>query len=125
MLRLGHYALPNLAGTIRRSTCRVRGHEAQCIYNGTYQLALVSLSGWDKLETLDTNGLNPVRPASTILNVSALPSSGVAYATLLLWKKSGTPRTEAELTPVRQLVAPAAGTTVELADGRRKQLNYK
>ena len=119
-LRLGHYALPNLTGTIKRSTRRLKGHEVQLIDNGTYQLAMVSLSGWDKLETLDTNGLNPVKPASTILNATANPSGPVVYATLLLWKKSGSEWTDAELLPVRQLVSTASGTTVTMADGSRK-----
>ena len=125
MLRLGHYALPNLTGTIRRSTRRVKGHEVQTIDNGTYQLAMVNLSGWDKLETLDTNGLNPVKPASTLLNASASRAAGpTVYATLLLWKKSGTPWTDAELLPVRQLKSTTAGTTITLADGSRKQITF-
>ncbi|RYY20121.1 MAG: DUF2264 domain-containing protein [Cytophagaceae bacterium] len=124
-LRLGHYALPNLTGTIRRSTRRVQGHEVQTIDNGTYQLAMVSLSGWDKLETLDTNNLNPVKPASTLLNAVASRAAGpTVYATLLLWKKSGTPWTDAELRPVRQLTSTAAGTTVVMADGSRKQITF-
>ena len=124
-LRLGHYALPNLTGTIRRSTRRVKGHEVQTIDNGTYQLAMVNLSGWDKLETLDTNGLNPVKPASTLLNASASRAGGpTVYATLLLWKKSGTPWTDAELLPVRQLKSTTAGTTITLADGSRKQITF-
>jgi hypothetical protein len=124
-LRLGHYALPNLTGTMRRSTHRVKGHEVQTIDNGTYQLAMVSLSGWDKLETLDTNGLNPVKPASTLLNASASRAAGpTVYATLLLWKKSGTPWTDAELLPVRQLTSTAAGTTILMTDGSRKQVTF-
>ncbi|MGI4744325.1 MAG: DUF2264 domain-containing protein [Janthinobacterium lividum] len=125
-LRLGHYALPNLTGTIRRSTRRVKGHEVQLIDNGTYQLALLNLSGWDKLETLDTKGLNPVKPASTLLNASAVLGAGghTVYATLLLWKKSGTPWTDAELLPVKQLTSTAAGTTISMADGSRKQVVF-
>jgi hypothetical protein len=72
-LRLGHYALPNLTGTIRRSTHRVQGHEVQLTNNGTYQLAMITLNDWAKLKTLDTNGLNPVQP-STLLNAATLPA---------------------------------------------------
>jgi len=120
--RLGHYALPNLTGTIKRSTRKVKGHEVQLIDNGTYQLALVSLSGWEKLETLDTNGLNPVKPASTILNTAAqlVPGQPTLYATLMLWKKSGAKWTDAELMPVRQFAPAATGATITLADGTRK-----
>jgi hypothetical protein len=124
--RLGHYALPNLTGTIRRSTRRVQGHEVQIIDNGTYQLAMVSLNDWAKLETLDTNGLNPVQPASTLLNAAATLPAGqpTLLATLLLWKKSGTPWTDAELWPVRQLTPTATGATVLLADGTRKVVKF-
>jgi hypothetical protein len=123
-LRLGHYALPNLTGTIKRSTRKIKGHEVQLIDNGTYQLAMVNLSGWDKLETLDTNGLNPVKSASTILNAAALHGGPVVYATLLLWKKSGTPWTDAELLPVQKLVSTKVGATITLADGSRKKVKY-
>ena len=127
--RLGHYALPNLTGTIKRQTRRLKGHEVQLIDNGTYQLALVNLSGWDKLETLDTNNLNPVKPASTLLNAVATfapaPGHPAVYATLLLWKKSGEKWTDAELLPVKQLAPAANGSVVvTMADGRRQQIQY-
>ena len=97
--------------------------------NGTYQLALVALSGWDKLEVLDTKGLNPVKPASAILNAAATlaPATGSAapYATLMLWKKSGTAWTDAELLPVRKLTTAADGSvSVTFTDGSRKQVKY-
>jgi len=125
-LRLGHYALPNCTGTIRRSTRRVQGHDVQIIDNGNYQLAMVSLSDWAKLETLDTNGLNPVRPASTLLNAAATLPAGqpTLLATLLLWKKSGPQWTDAELLPVRQFTPTATGATVLLADGTRKTVKF-
>ncbi len=127
--RLGHYALPNLTGTIKRQTRRVKGYDVQLIDNGTYQLALVNLSGWDKLETLDTNGLNPVKPASAILNAVAnfAPPTGPpkVYATLMLWKKSGAKWTDAELLPVQQVAASATGATVTLADGSRRLVRYE
>lgn len=125
-LRLGHYALPNLTGTIRRSTRRVQGHAVQLLDNGTYQLAMVSLNDWGQLETLDTQGLNPVRPASTLLNAAATLPAGqpTLLATLLLWKKSGAKWTDAELSPVRQLTPTATGATVLLADGTRKEVKF-
>jgi hypothetical protein len=124
--RLGHYALPSLAGPVRRSTRQVQGHEVQIIDNGTYQLAMVNLSGWQKLETLDTNGLNPVKPASTLLNASAQLPAGqpTLLATLLLWKKSGTAWTDAELLPVRELTPTATGATLTLANGGRQVVKF-
>ncbi|MFD1871070.1 DUF2264 domain-containing protein [Hymenobacter bucti] len=128
-LRLGHYALPNLTGTIRRTTRQVKGHAVQLIDNGTYQLALVSLSGWNQVEAVEASGLHPTAKTSTVLN--ALGSTAPAarpklYATLLLWKKSGTTFADAELLPVRQVRPAATGTgaTVTMADGSRKELTY-
>ena len=102
----------------------------QFIDNGTYQLAMIALSGWGKAEVLDTKGLNPVKSASTLLNVSASfdssQSQPAAYATLMLWKKSGEKWTDTELLPVKQLRPAADGTVdVQFADGRRITINYK
>ena len=128
-LRLGHYALPNLTGTIRRTTRRVKGHDVQLLDNGTYQLALVPLGGWDKVEAVEATGLHPAAKASTVLNAlgtTAPAAQPRLYATLLLWKKSGVPFTDAELLPVRQVrpTAAGAGATVTMADGSRKELKY-
>jgi hypothetical protein len=126
-LRLGHYALPNLTGTIKRTTRKVKGQQVQIIDNGTYQLALVPLGGWEKVETVDATGLHPAAKASTVLN--ALGSTAPAaqpktYATLLLWKKTGATFADAELLPVRQVRPAAGGATVIMADGSRKELKY-
>jgi hypothetical protein len=124
-LRLGHYALPNLTGTIRRRTRRVNGYEVSIIDNGTYQLALVPLAGWDRVAAVDATGLHPATQASTVLDAvgSTAPASRL-FATLLLWKKSGQQWTKAELLPVRRVVPTATGATVEMADGTRRQISY-
>ncbi len=126
-VRLGHYALPNLTGTIRRSTRRVQGHEVRLLDNGTYQLALVPLAGWDHTEAVDATDLNPVKPSSTVLDaVSSTAPTNKLFATLLLWKKSGEKWTDAELVPVRQLAPAADGSVaVTLADGSRKLLKFE
>jgi hypothetical protein len=96
--------------------------------NGTYQLALVSLSGFDQVEAVDATGLHPAAKASTVLNAlgsTAPAAQPTLYATLLLWKKSGTTFTDAELLPVRQVRPTAGGATVVLATGGRKELKYK
>jgi hypothetical protein len=127
-LRLGHYALPNLTGTIKRTTRRVKGHEVHLLDNGTYQLALVSLSGFDQVEAVDATGLHPAAKASTVLNAlgtTAPATQPKLYATLLLWKKAGIPFTDAELLPVQQVLPTVGGATVVLANGGRKELKYK
>ena len=127
-VRLGHYALPNLTGTIRRSTRQVRGHEVQLIDNGAYQLAMTTLSGWDKLETLNTSGLNPVKPTSTILNVVGQVAAGqpTVYATLMLWKKSGEKWTDDELMPVKKIQPSGSNGTisVQLVNGNATVFNF-
>jgi hypothetical protein len=45
-------------------------------------------------------------------------------APLLLWKKSGTQWTDAELSPVRQLMPTATGATVVLADGTHRVVKF-
>ncbi|GAB3873527.1 DUF2264 domain-containing protein [Hymenobacter segetis] len=126
--RLGHYALPNLTGTIRRTTRKVNGYEAQLIDNGTYQLALIPLSGWTKTETLTTTGLNPVKSESAVINVSAQfePAQTTLYATLILWKKSGETWTDAELMPVKELMPPAQNSSavVTFKDGSSKTIKF-
>jgi hypothetical protein len=115
--RLGHYALPNLSGTIKRTTRKVRGYEVQLIDNGTYQLAMATLSGWDKLETLTTTGLNPVKPESTVIDATAkfVPGQPGIYATLMLWKKSGEKWTDDELLPVKKLLPASSDGTISVA----------
>jgi hypothetical protein len=127
-LRLGHYALPNLTGTIKRTTRKVKGHEVRIIDNGTYQLALVSLSGLDQVEAVDASGLHPAAKTSTVLNAlgtTAPAAQPKLYATLLLWKKSGAAFTDTELLPVQQVLPTAGGATVVLANGIHKELKYK
>jgi len=127
-VRLGHYALPNLSGHIKRTTRQVRGHEVQLIDNGTYQLAMVALSGWDKLETLTTTGLNPVKPESAVINAVAQFSPGqpTHYATLMLWKKAGQAWTDDELMPVKKIAPAADGSiSVTFANGSRTTVNVE
>ncbi|TDN37564.1 DUF2264 domain-containing protein [Hymenobacter sp. UV11] len=126
-LRLGHYALPQLAGPIKRSTRRVKGHEVHLLDNGTYQLALVPLSGWQKVEVVEATGLHPSASKSAVLNAvgTTAPTPRPAlYATLLLWKKSGEKWTDAELLPVQKVAAANGGATVTLADGSRREIAY-
>ncbi|MCA8830960.1 DUF2264 domain-containing protein [Hymenobacter pini] len=125
-LRLGHYALPNLTGTVRRSTRRVQGRTVHLLDNGTYQLALVPLQGWDSVEAVDATGLHPVSNQSTVLNaVGTSAPSRPLLATLLLWKRSGEKWTKAELLPVRSLSSSDyRSITVQMADGSKQVVRF-
>ncbi|WP_114778448.1 DUF2264 domain-containing protein [Botryobacter ruber] len=126
-VRLGHYALPQKSGTITKETRTVKGHEVQLIDNGEYQLAMVALRGWDRMETIESTGLNPVSNRSAVINVSGSvsPVAGepVVYATLMLWKKSGETWTDDELVPVEQISQTGSGITVTFAGGSTKTVN--
>ena len=106
-LRLGHYALPQIKGNIKKETRKVKGHEVHIINNGIYQLAMVPLSGWDAMETVGTTGLHPVSEASSVINVSDSFQPGekkpIVYATLMLWKKADETWTDEELVPVKKI----------------------
>ena len=105
--RLGHYALPQLSGEITKESRTVRGHEVQIISNGIYQLAMVPLKGWEKMETVHTTGLHPESDKSAVINVESNfkpdQKNGNVYATLMLWKKAGEKWTDNELVPVKNI----------------------
>lgn len=128
-VHLGHYALPNLSGSIKQTTRHVKGHEVQLLDNGQYQLALVALSGWATMETLTTIGLHPSKPKSAIMNVSGhfLPGQPLLLATLMLWKKSGETWTDDELVPMKNLqYEPSPGrVTVRMVDGSDKTIRFE
>jgi hypothetical protein len=128
--RLGHYALPEINGALKKKKLNVKGKEVQIIDNGVYQLAMVSLSGWDKMETLDTHKLNPVNDRSSVINVSNSFSTedktGEMLATLMLWKKSGESWSKNELVPVKKLVHSDKDNTVTVSfvKGANKTIKY-
>jgi len=74
------------------------------ISNGEYQLAMVSVSGWDKMETVESEGLHPMSLKSGVINVSDtyLPQKNhqKIFCTLMLWKKANEHWTTDELVPV-------------------------
>jgi hypothetical protein len=106
-VRLGHYALPKLKGDIKKETRKVKGYNVQIINNGVYQLAMITLSGWDKMQTINTKGVNPVSNESAVINVSdkfsPSPSQPEIYATLMLWKKAGEKWADDELVPLKNI----------------------
>ena len=130
-VRVGHYALPEIKGPIKKRKLKVKGREVHIIDNGVYQLAMVSLSGWDKMETLDTHKLNPVNDRSAVINLSNRFSTGNntgrMLATLMLWKKSGESWSKNELVPVKKLVHSDKDNKVSVSfvKGASKTIKYE
>jgi len=127
--RLGHYSLPVIKDKIKRSNLIINGHKATIIDNGVYQLAMVSVAGWDNsMEVLHTKGLNPVSNESSIVNVSAkyAPSKKPLYITLMLWKKSGEKWANDELVPIKNLKIASDNNSVsfDIIKGDKKTVSF-
>jgi hypothetical protein len=127
-LRLGHYSLPRLKADIKKQTRKVGGHNVQIIDNGEYQLAMVTLTGWDKMSLVDAKGLHPESDESSVINVSDafFPNSQPKlYAILMLWKKSGEPWSDKELLPVTKIkFINSATIRVSFKSGDTKVISF-
>tara|TARA_R110000868_G_scaffold28633_2_gene107172 strand:- start:20924 stop:22942 length:2019 start_codon:yes stop_codon:yes gene_type:complete len=128
-MRLGHYALPRLEVDVLIYTKRIKGHEIQIIDNGVHQLALVSLKGWEHIETLETEGLHPVSDHSTVSNVSGVfnpeVKSTTLYASLILWKKSGESWSNEELMPIHKIKTISTNKVqVSLKNGKQYTFDF-
>ncbi len=131
-LRLGHYSLPAINGKINIKTLRVKRRQVKVVDNGIYQLAMIPLSGWNKLAVVETTGLNPVKDSSSVINTSDTftgnRNEGIIYASLLLWKRSGEKWKKDELLPVRKVErSQEIGNQkiqITFRDRRTQVLNY-
>jgi hypothetical protein len=126
-MRLGHYALPQMDQEIKVSVQKAGKYKATIIDNGVYQLAMIPLSGWEKVEAVPAEGLHPVSPKSKVLNASARFSPGKEelYTTLMLWKKSGEKWSQKELMPVKEIDRTSGhDLTVRFLNGTEKKINY-
>jgi hypothetical protein len=124
---VGHYALPKLGRAIKREARTVKGYEVQIIDNGLYQLAMVHLKGWDKMETIDTKGVHPESNESTVINArdEFTPAKDTMYISLMLWKKSGEKWKDDELVPVKKLDLTTANTvSVLFVKGDKKTVKF-
>jgi len=130
-LRLGHYAIPQLKGKISEEIRTIRGHEVRIISNGEYQLAMVSVSGWGKMETVESEGLHPMSFKSEVINVSDtyLPGKNhqKIYCTLMMWKKAGVAWSNDELVPVQKIHYSEKGNSVEVTfdDHKKKEIKFE
>jgi hypothetical protein len=106
-LHLGHYALPVKKQPITEKRLNVKGCEVRIIDNGEYQLAIVALNNWAKVDILKTKDLHPESNQSSLLELSdRYQPNGLKpklCATLMLWKKSGAQWSKSELMPVRKI----------------------
>jgi hypothetical protein len=127
-VRLGHYALPRLGKNIRTESRTVKGYKVQIIDNGKYQLAMVSISGWDDMKTTTTKNVHPESEESTVINVNDnfTPGKDALYATLMLWKKSGEKWTDNELMSVKKIIHTSPNiATISFQNGTTKVVKFQ
>jgi hypothetical protein len=125
-MRLGHYALPKLDKEIISTKKNIAGHEVTIIDNGKYQLAMITLLGWDKTDVVKAKGLHPESNESSVINVSSdskANKKGI-YATLMLWKKSGEKWKKEEFFPAKILWQTDGSLNVEFDKGIKKVINF-
>ncbi|WP_010519414.1 DUF2264 domain-containing protein [Croceivirga radicis] len=126
-MRFGHYALPELNNPIKKTTQIIDGHKVITIDNGKYQLALVNLLGWDKIEVNRAKDLHAEADFSEVINAMDNynpQEENAIYASLLLWKNSGEKWSPDELYPIESLKVLENRVTVVLKGGKVKTINY-
>lgn len=125
--RLGHYALPRLNEDIKTFSRESNGMKAIIIDNGVYQLAMVNLKGWDKMEVVNTKGLHPQSENSSVIDATATFRSTTddIYACLMLWRKSGEKWTDKELFPIKSIEANKSGVLVNFQNKKEKIITFK
>lgn len=123
---LGHYSLPELQQEIKSSIKRVCGKTVNIIRNGEFSLAVVSLEGWSRISTRNSEGLHPVAKKSAWIQTSDKVKGEKIYITLHLWKKGRKPFTNNELSPVKSVqVMPGQNKViVVLKDETEKQVTF-
>ncbi|MEJ6979638.1 DUF2264 domain-containing protein [Pedobacter sp. P351] len=128
-IRSGHYSLPAVNGSVKKDTRKVKGYTVKIIDNGDYQLALVSIAGWDRVEVVDAKGLNPVSDQSSVIDVSDkfVPGKDNLYASLMLWKKSGEKWSDDELVPLKKLKYSPKKNRAEISfiNGDKKTVRFE
>lgn len=100
---LGHYSLPELSKPITRKVEKTDKNDAYIISNGQYQLAMISLAGWEHLYFTNAVGLHPISENSSLINAKSNFDGEKIFITLQLWKKGEKPFTKEELSPVKEV----------------------
>lgn len=121
-VRFGTYSLPEINGAITSEEKTLKdGRKVLVADNGEYQIALVDLSGWDKMEYVETEGLHPVADKCGVINTASEFRAGeTLIVTLQLWKKSGKNFTKKELSPVKRIEQQGSSVLVYMNDGTVK-----
>lgn len=98
-VNFGHYALPELDDkSVQQRQEMISGYQVIILDNGIYQLAMIPLTGWDKVEVVTSTGLHPESNISHVIQTSSkINKQEHIFKTLLLWKKSGEKWTERDL----------------------------
>jgi len=125
-LTLGHYALPLLKQAMVKKVKKTKKGDAYLINNGEYQLAMISLNGWDKMDFTDTENLHPVSKESSLISAKSNVSGEKIFITLQLWKKGKKDFTNKELQPVKNVKIAADQNSVEVVfhDGSTKTVSF-
>lgn len=123
---LGHYSLPELNGKIKEEIRKTGDSNAYIISNGEYQLAMISLEGWENLDFVSAEGLHPVSKKSSTLRANDNLSGEKIFITLQLWKKGNKAFTKEELSPVKkvQISDDQKTVIVHLKNGVTKTINF-
>lgn len=128
-VRLGHYTLPCPDQGIRTSTAKAGPWEATLLSDGDYELAMIPLAGWDRVITLQPEGLHPVSPKCGLIMATDRLKDSEVYVTLQLWKKLGKDGVKGRkyLRPVKSVEISADKTlvTVRLASGETKTVRFE
>lgn len=126
-IRLGHYSLPQLNSPVTEKTVNINGHTAYIINNGEYSQAMISLSGWSRLEFIKGKGVHPESEYCSVINgTDKLPVGDKIYITLQLWKKGNKDFTKDELSPVKDFKVSENNDFVDILfkDGTRKKVGF-
>lgn len=123
---LGHYSLPERNKPIEKKVQKINGKNAYIINNGEYQLAMISLEGWNELSFTDASGLYPVSENCSLINAKDNFSGEKIFVTLQLWKKGNKSFSKKELSPVKRVTISEDKNKIEIffANGTYKIINY-
>jgi len=85
VVRLGHYSLP---GACQERTVKLKNkHLAYAISNADYELVMIPLEGFDKVEFVRTTGLHPVASRCATINAEVSVNAPRRLRSLMLFTK--------------------------------------